>query len=50
VISAQTGGTHGGGAALTAFGVRLIDQYHAKTARLLARDRRLFVFNPFFGS
>ena len=29
VISAQTGGTHGGGAALTAFGVRLIDQYRA---------------------
>ena len=29
VISEQTGGTHGGGAALTAFGVRLIDQYRA---------------------
>src|SRR3984893_1663967 len=29
VISAQTGGTHGGGAAPTAFGVRLIDQYRA---------------------
>jgi molybdate transport system regulatory protein len=29
VISAQTGGAHGGGAALTGFGVRLIDQYRA---------------------
>jgi molybdate transport system regulatory protein len=29
VVSAQAGGTHGGGAALTAFGVRLIDQYRA---------------------
>jgi len=29
VISAQAGGTHGGGAALTAFGIRLIDQYRA---------------------
>src|SRR6202045_3656391 len=29
VISAQAGGTHGGGAALTAFGIGLIDQYRA---------------------
>ena len=29
VVSAQVGGTHGGGAALTAFGARLIDQYRA---------------------
>jgi len=29
VISTQAGGTHGGGAALTAFGARLIDQYLA---------------------
>jgi molybdate transport system regulatory protein len=29
VISAQTGGTHGGGATLTAFGVSLIGQYRA---------------------
>ncbi len=29
VISTQAGGTHGGGAALTAFGARLIDQYRA---------------------
>jgi len=29
VISAQVGGTHGGGAALTVFGIRLIDQYRA---------------------
>ena len=27
VVAAQAGGSHGGGAALTAFGVRLIDQY-----------------------
>ncbi len=42
VVSAQVGGTHGGGAALTAFGAGLIDQYraieaeaHAATARRL---------------
>src|SRR5215831_8856123 len=29
VVSAQVGGTHGGGAALTAFGALLIDQYRA---------------------
>jgi molybdate transport system regulatory protein len=29
VVAAQAGGTHGGGAALTAFGARLIDQYRA---------------------
>lgn len=29
VIAAQKGGTHGGGAALTPFGTRLIDQYRA---------------------
>jgi molybdate transport system regulatory protein len=29
VIAAQKGGTHGGGAALTPFGRRLIDQYRA---------------------
>jgi molybdate transport system regulatory protein len=29
VIAAQAGGSHGGGAALTAFGTRLIDQYRA---------------------
>jgi molybdate transport system regulatory protein len=29
VISAPAGGTHGGGAALTAFGIKLIDQYRA---------------------
>ena len=29
VISTQAGGTHGGGAALTAFGASLIDQYRA---------------------
>jgi molybdate transport system regulatory protein len=29
VIAAQAGGSHGGGAALTPFGVRLIDQYRA---------------------
>jgi molybdate transport system regulatory protein len=29
VVAAQAGGSHGGGAALTAFGVRLIDQYRA---------------------
>jgi len=29
VISAQAGGSHGGGAALTTFGARLIDQYRA---------------------
>src|SRR5215467_2905968 len=27
VVAAQAGGSHGGGAALTPFGVRLIDQY-----------------------
>jgi molybdate transport system regulatory protein len=42
VIAAQAGGSHGGGASLTAFGKRLIDQYraieieaHAATASLL---------------
>lgn len=29
VVAAQKGGTHGGGAALTPFGKRLIDQYRA---------------------
>ena len=29
VVTAQKGGTHGGGAALTPFGTRLIDQYRA---------------------
>jgi molybdate transport system regulatory protein len=29
VIAAQAGGSHGGGAAVTAFGTRLIDQYRA---------------------
>jgi len=29
VIAAQAGGSHGGGAALTPFGMRLIDQYRA---------------------
>jgi molybdate transport system regulatory protein len=29
VIAAQAGGSHGGGAALTSFGNRLIDQYRA---------------------
>jgi molybdate transport system regulatory protein len=29
VIAAQAGGSHGGGAALTSFGKRLIDQYRA---------------------
>ena len=29
VVSAQAGGTHGGGAALTTFGASLIDQYRA---------------------
>ena len=29
VVAAQAGGSHGGGAALTAFGERLIDQYRA---------------------
>jgi molybdate transport system regulatory protein len=29
VIAAQAGGSHGGGAALTPFGARLIDQYRA---------------------
>ena len=29
VVAAQAGGTHGGGAALTPFGTRLIDQYRA---------------------
>ena len=29
VIAAQAGGSHGGGATLTAFGTRLIDQYRA---------------------
>jgi molybdate transport system regulatory protein len=29
VIAAQAGGSHGGGAALTSFGTRLIDQYRA---------------------
>jgi molybdate transport system regulatory protein len=29
VVAAQAGGTHGGGAALTAFGAKLIDQYRA---------------------
>ena len=29
VVAAQAGGSHGGGAALTPFGVRLIDQYRA---------------------
>ena len=29
VIAAQVGGSHGGGAALTSFGNRLIDQYRA---------------------
>jgi len=29
VIAAQAGGSHGGGAALTPFGTRLIDQYRA---------------------
>jgi molybdate transport system regulatory protein len=29
VVAAQAGGTHGGGAALTPFGTKLIDQYRA---------------------
>jgi molybdate transport system regulatory protein len=29
VVAAQVGGSHGGGAALTSFGKRLIDQYRA---------------------
>ena len=29
VVAAQAGGSHGGGAALTPFGARLIDQYRA---------------------
>ena len=29
VIAAQVGGSHGGGAVLTPFGMKLIDQYHA---------------------
>ncbi len=29
VVAAQAGGSHGGGAALTPFGTRLIDQYRA---------------------
>jgi molybdate transport system regulatory protein len=29
VVAAQVGGSHGGGAALTPFGTRLIDQYRA---------------------
>jgi molybdate transport system regulatory protein len=43
VVAAQAGGSHGGGAALTPFGTRLIDQYraieaeaHAATAARLA--------------
>jgi len=42
VVSAQTGGSRGGGAVLTAFGAKLIEQYraiereaHAATARRL---------------
>src|SRR5215472_14305314 len=42
VIAAQAGGSHGGGAALTPFGMKLIDQYraieaeaHSATAALL---------------
>jgi len=42
VIAAQAGGSHGGGAALTPFGTRLINQYraieaeaHSATAALL---------------
>ena len=29
VVSAQAGGSHGGGAVLTSFGIKLIDQYRA---------------------
>src|SRR5262245_32123360 len=29
VVAAQAGGSHGGGAALTSFGIKLIDQYRA---------------------
>ncbi len=29
VVATQAGGSHGGGAALTSFGIRLIDQYRA---------------------
>ena len=36
VVSAQAGGSHGGGAALTRFGRRLIDQYRAIEAEAYA--------------
>jgi len=36
VIVAQAGGSHGGGAALTPFGTRLIDQYRAIEAEAYA--------------
>ena len=39
VIAAQAGGRHGGGAALTPFGKRLIDQYRDR-GRGACRDRR----------
>jgi molybdate transport system regulatory protein len=46
VIAAQAGGSHGGGASLTPFGERLIDQYraieaeaHAATVARLGRTR-----------
>jgi molybdate transport system regulatory protein len=36
VVNAQAGGSHGGGAALTGFGRRLIDQYRAIEAEAYA--------------
>ena len=45
VVAAQAGGSHGGGAALTPFGARLIDQYRAIEAEAqsatAARPREL---------
>jgi molybdate transport system regulatory protein len=42
VVAAQAGGIHGGGAALTSFGARLIDEYRAIEARAhSANDARL---------
>ena len=38
VVAAQAGGTHGGGAALTAFGAKLIDQYRAIEAEAHAAN------------
>lgn len=38
VVAAQAGGTHGGGAVLTPFGARLIDQYRAIEAEAHAAN------------